>query len=608
MLPSRASERRARCLTAPDGGRFIEIEEAGRTTALASRLRPRQEAERVLADAGEGEINVVILFGAGSPALIEAALAKYPGVPLAVAEGWAEVAELCRREGADPRIVWLGPDDFREKLAPMLLDQPSRAVRFLHVRAEVERQAAFFAEVKAEAARLHDRRSINVNTLGRFEKLWLRNQVHNTEALLSASRVASLYGAGRGTAALMVAAGPSLSAQMPLIQKMQDRVVIVAVDTAVKALLAHGIQSDVVVVVDPQKVNSLYVENLRPEDRPWLVAEPSVCPAVFRHFPGRAFVFDTIFPWWALLTALCGPAGGLDLGGSVATTALDFCLRAGFDHILTVGLDLSFSGDAYHVRGTFYEERWYAEVRRTRTFETATWRLIDYAACAPERNAFGDDVWLDTKFRLFRNWFQERAARSDAAGRLANGTAGGVDIQGLPRRDAGDFLQAYADAVGKKAFQAKVRDAHAAAPMGVPGVEAELRQAVQRLRKGLGEFHAAAREALDLARKTERRLAMRQDPSVHSRRLSELDRVLASDLPGKPLLNAALQKVIHAVESGALLDPADARLSPEALAVRNSVHLYREALEASALAQQWLAGWERRRSGEVPFADRAPAS
>jgi len=65
----------------------------------------------------------------------------------------------------------------------------------------------------------------------------------------------------------------------------------VAVDTAVRPLLAAGIRPHLVVAVDPQEVNARHLCVLPDTEGMWLVAESSIRPETFDQFCGRCFIF-----------------------------------------------------------------------------------------------------------------------------------------------------------------------------------------------------------------------------------------------------------------------------------------------------------------------------
>ncbi|MBL8992622.1 MAG: motility associated factor glycosyltransferase family protein, partial [Spirochaetia bacterium] len=448
---------------ASDGSPVLEFVSAEGAFFLSSRVAPVQEAARILDGEFEEDVEMVIVFGAGHIPLIQKAVELFRSAKVAVVEKEAVILDAAKPllENTAKPVTWLSGESLFKDLEVLLLEHPSRRIKFIHNRTEIRLAPDFYQKIKNEIIRLHDKKSINSNTLQRFERIWLRNVTGNTEAIIRAGGIADLRGMGKGLQALMIAAGPSLGKQLELIRTSQGKAVLVAADTVYKTLLNNGIRPDLVVVVDPQKINSRSVENI-PESalrETIFVAEPAVIPKALEGSPGRLVMFNTIFPYYAHIAAHFGEKGNVDMGGSVATTAFDVCAQLGFDRTLVVGLDLSFKEDAYHVPGTMYEEHWFSGVRRFKTFEMQTFRLLDYFNLTPVKDQLGDTVYMDSRFVLFRSWFEKRLEETPIQNAFRNGTAGGIPLKNLERQDLGEFLShSVTDAAKKKALQDAIRD------------------------------------------------------------------------------------------------------------------------------------------------------
>ncbi|MBN8218399.1 MAG: DUF115 domain-containing protein [Spirochaetes bacterium] len=572
---------------ARDGAPVFELEVGEGRFFLSSRIAPIEEARRMLAEEPDLEVHIIIVFGAGHVPLIEQAALRHPGARLAVVEP-EEALRLEVSRSLSPalagRLAWVTVQ-FRQELPPLFLEGAARSVRFLYNRTEARLFPAFFEEVRQEIIRLHDRKSINVNTLGRFERLWLRNLTRNSPEIVYAGGMGAVGDLGRGARAVLVAAGPSLAADLPVLRRLQDRAVILAVDTAYKTLLRHGIQPDGVVVVDPQKVNSRYVEGMGADEdgETIFIAEPAICPMGLRGRRGRVLMFNTIFPWFHHLASAFGDKGELDLGGSVATSAFDFCRRAGFDETLILGLDLCFSRDTYHVPGTHYESQWFASVHRKKTWEMLTFKLLDYGACTPAENERGERVFLDSRFTLYRNWFEQRLGVPELSARFRGGMKGVARLAGLEYVETEAWLAARPPSPeGKAAFRNAALEA--CRRQGAPGREAWDRfvESTREILLHLDRFTKTAREALRESEEGLRRLRRGGDPTGALRRLERLDRELGADFHGKALVNIAVQKVIHRIEAGSNA-PTERKGKPEEGPLADSCDLYREMAEVAEL-------------------------
>ncbi len=123
---------------------------------------------------------------------------------------------------------------------------------------------------------------------------YLLNTLRNLPTIAAEGDAATLVRLFPGRPALLVAAGPSLDANLPAIAAHRDRVVLIAVDTALRPLLAAGLAPDLVVALDPSDVNASHLVDLPLCPRTWLVAEGSLDSGAFRHFAGRTHVHTIV--------------------------------------------------------------------------------------------------------------------------------------------------------------------------------------------------------------------------------------------------------------------------------------------------------------------------
>ena len=94
----------------------------------------------------------------------------------------------------------------------------------------------------------------------RFAGGYLLNTLANLPVLASEADAAALTDLFTGIPAIVVGAGPSLDENLPVLRHLQDRALLVAVDTAVRPLLAAGIHPHLVVSVDPGDANAQTLE------------------------------------------------------------------------------------------------------------------------------------------------------------------------------------------------------------------------------------------------------------------------------------------------------------------------------------------------------------
>ncbi len=266
-----------------------------------------------------------------------------------------------------------------------------------------------------------------------FAPRYLLNTLANLPHIVGGGDVAELNEAASGLPAVLVAAGPSLDDNLAGLHSVADRVVLIAVDTALRPLRAAGIDPHFVVALDPSEANARHLMGLTPRPETLLVAEGSVDPRVFASFDG-AFVFQVSdhqpWPW---LGPLGLTRGRLAAWGSVLTSALDLARRLGCDPIIFTGADLAFTDERPYCRGTIYEEGW--KVSRALGYDQRfTWRSEIQARGPTEATDLcGRPTQTTAALEAFRDWLVEQTRRAPRH-QYINATGAGI-------LSGGSFLQ-----------------------------------------------------------------------------------------------------------------------------------------------------------------------
>ncbi len=258
-----------------------------------------------------------------------------------------------------------------------------------------------------------------------FAGRYLLNTLRNVPVIASEGDAAALFGAFPRVPAVVVGAGPSLDRNLKDIAKLEGRILIIAVDAAVRPLLAAGIRPHMVVAVDPSELNGRHLMDLTEHRGMWLVAEASTAPAVFTQFAGRTFTFKVSqHDPWTWLDGCGAGRGMLRAWGSVLTTAFDLACHAGCDPIVFAGADLAYTDGLEYCRNTVYEERW-------KDLPTNDARAGALEASLRERphqtelDVRGGSVLTTPHFVQFRDWIASRANEA-ADRRIVNATGGGI--------------------------------------------------------------------------------------------------------------------------------------------------------------------------------------
>lgn len=400
---------------------------------------PRTEARRFAERLDYANCFVVLGFGLGY--LCEALLARFPDTDLLVVLKDAgrfrralEVRDLTGLLG-EPRVRFLLAPKVPE-MAVFLGPYEHMTIRSVPLLGIIK-EDDYFASIDRAVASYLERRTINLNTLRRFGRRWVRNLVENLPEVGNALGVESASGAFRGVPALVLAAGPSLDRVLPHLRELARRCLIIAVDTALPRLAALNMEPDIAVIVDPQYWNSRHLDRLF-LNRAILVSESSTHPRVFRAFSSRPLLSSSLFPLGGYVERFLGGFGRLGAGGSVTTTAWDLARILGCGPILLGGMDLGFPNRRTHCHGSFFEER--AHTLSTRLLP-AEQRAFAYLRDGGPFSVGANDgtlVTTDRRMQLYRWWF-ENQSQIHSATETINLSAGGVTLEGIPYRPVEDF-------------------------------------------------------------------------------------------------------------------------------------------------------------------------
>ncbi|MDE6025326.1 MAG: DUF115 domain-containing protein [Lachnospiraceae bacterium] len=148
--------------------------------------------------------------------------------------------------------------------------------------------------------------------------------------------------------AIVVSSGPSLEKNVELLKDIKGNAFIFATDSAVRKVVAQGINPDAMITIDPNKsVDNFKVKGI--ESIPIFVEMYAKTEILEYVKPKNLFFFssDSIF-WSRLFREAGSKILNVPSGGSVATAAIANLITWGFKKIILIGQDLAFTGNRMH--------------------------------------------------------------------------------------------------------------------------------------------------------------------------------------------------------------------------------------------------------------------
>ncbi len=201
--------------------------------------------------------------------------------------------------------------------------------------------------------------TLYLNDQHRLTAPGIRERLSENEPLVrSDGDVASLFGSQSGATMMVAAAGPSLGEKLPWVAANRQRYPLIAVNSALKPLLAAGIIPDLVVAIDadPKIISCFQGCDLAALEVVPLVYFPRVPTAVLEIWPGPRLCGYADHPSYEEIASRL-PRGLLYSSGSVLHPSVDLARRMGAEEIILLGADLAFPGGQRYTAGAGWDEQ-----------------------------------------------------------------------------------------------------------------------------------------------------------------------------------------------------------------------------------------------------------
>ncbi|AGA65537.1 hypothetical protein BPP43_00895 [Brachyspira pilosicoli P43/6/78] len=414
----------------------------GKSVLLHSAYDPIKEANTLIKEI-EDDVDVVFIFGIGGGYLINAI--KKLNINIVVIEPSISFFNLLIDNFKLDKILedskitfFIGGNDI-EDIEKFISLKTTKKVKFFITRSysNLFTDDALFYQTKVLS--IIDKKTININTILRFDKLWAYNIASNVVEIATHYGVNRFFDKYKNIPAVVVSAGPSLEKNIRKLKELKDKAIIIAVDTAMKPLSSHNISPHFVITIDPQKKNSKYFRNVNFKDTV-LIAESSVDNEAISSFKGAIYFLDSIFPLAKYFMRPLGKRGDITMGGSVSTAAYDFAIRIGANPIIMLGLDLSFPNHQTHIKGSYHEENFFTEIGKLDSYDSRIYKVLVSGNLREEKNVYGESVFTDSRFDMYRNWYEEQC-KINSSKKFYNATEGGVIIKAMENITVDELLK-----------------------------------------------------------------------------------------------------------------------------------------------------------------------
>src|SRR3989338_726077 len=187
-----------------------------------------------------------------------------------------------------------------------------------------------------------------------------RNYKLNRDLVLKSSGIKELFGKFKNMPGILVSSGPSLDSSLPELKRLSKKSIIIAVDSALHALMSNDIKPDFTISIDPQEFSYIHLIDYFSTHIP-LIFLPTSNPVIVKNYNGKKFVALKNSGQWSVVSGqekISIEKGYTEAGGSVSCVALDILIKFGVNPIIFVGQDCVFPGNRFYSNSVAEAERW----------------------------------------------------------------------------------------------------------------------------------------------------------------------------------------------------------------------------------------------------------
>ncbi|HWE02642.1 MAG TPA: 6-hydroxymethylpterin diphosphokinase MptE-like protein [Tepidisphaeraceae bacterium] len=356
----------------------------GRTIYLHSKYEPAAEAKRLTQSVDAERLLAFYIYGFGfgyhAEALFERAGAEALFVifepSVALLRTALESRDFSRMLQSKRLLFFtrLDKGELLTRLTPHSALMSLGVDRVVHPPSE-QMAPEFHAQMQLWVEEFESFSRTSINTVVLNSLRTAENIARNIGWYAAAPSLSRLHNRHRNQPAVIVSAGPSLRKNKHLLKDLNERSVLISVQTTLQPLLEMGVEPRFVTSLDYHEVCTRFFERLPATLRTEMVAEPKANSGILSMFPGPISLLGNPFAE-GLLRELKLKKPELRGGATVAHLAFYLAEHMGCDPIIFVGQDLGFSDGLFYTPGTSYEDVWAPELSRFCTVEMKQWEQI----------------------------------------------------------------------------------------------------------------------------------------------------------------------------------------------------------------------------------------
>lgn len=322
---------------------------------------PREAVKSFLEKTIKDDLNandIIIAFGIGLGYLLDATFNKYPAKiflyepDINLLHFVLNNVDISEHLSSGRVFITNDIDELIQKLSSTYLTKDKVEIAYLQNYAVVKNKE--FLMLTQRVFEACKSKMIDINTITRFSKFWLKNTIDNIAYINdnNAYLLSDLAGKFEGQTALVAGAGPSLKDNIDNIKENRDKFVVFAVNKSVKYLISNGISPDFIVCLDALNMEKT-LGGLEPYlNKTNVIADIRVDKCVMNKGFHKIFInFSETDFFIKKIAKYNNFMRFQESGGSASTFALVSAIKMGFSKVVLAGVDLAFKENVIYTDG-----------------------------------------------------------------------------------------------------------------------------------------------------------------------------------------------------------------------------------------------------------------
>lgn len=223
---------------------------------------------------------------------------------------------------------------------------------------------SYYSKIKESFNSFIAKKTSDKLTIKRFGVLYFKNIIKNMKSFVSSPSIACFKEKFKEYEAVIASSGPSIDLYVEKLKTIENKVFIIALDSAVPVLSANGIDPDFVVSIDPQAYTWEHLSAIKPSTV--LIQSLTAHNAVKTD---HHYFYLNSHPMCQIIDHLFDVENIDSNCGNVAGDALKFAEYCGFKKISILGIDSSFPFHEIYSKSSSYQKRYLSRSTRFNTLE-----------------------------------------------------------------------------------------------------------------------------------------------------------------------------------------------------------------------------------------------